>query len=81
MFTRDPNPHPRPLTAPAPATSTRESPPATFRHTPLGCAYIRRGYLTEGFLRCDLGGLIFGGACTWRGLFSESSETSTSLRT
>ena len=35
------------------------------------CAYIRRGDLTEGFLRYDLGGLIFGGACTWRGLFSE----------
>ena len=34
MFTRDPNPHPRPLTAPAPATSTRESRPTTFRHTP-----------------------------------------------
>ena len=25
----------------------------------------------EGFLRYRLGGLIFGGACTWRGLFSE----------
>ena len=34
MFTRDPNSHPRPLPAPAPATSTRESRPATFRHTP-----------------------------------------------
>ena len=34
-------------------------------------AYIRRGDLTEGFLRYDFGGLIFGGACTWRGLFSE----------
>ena len=35
MFTRDPNPHPhpRPLPAPAHATSTRESRPATFRHT------------------------------------------------
>ena len=33
--------------------------------------YIRRGDLTEGFLRYDFGGLIFGGACTWRGLFSE----------
>ena len=31
MFTRDPNPHPGPL--PAPATSTRETRPATFRHT------------------------------------------------
>ena len=34
-------------------------------------AYIQRGDLTEGFLRYDSGGLIFGGACTWRGLFSE----------
>ena len=34
-------------------------------------AYIRRGDLTEGFLRYDFGGLIFGGAYIWRGLFSE----------
>ena len=34
-------------------------------------AYIRRGDLTEGFLRYQFGGLIFGGAYTWRGLFSE----------
>ena len=34
-------------------------------------AYILRGDLTEGFLHCDLGGLIFGWAYTWRGLFSE----------
>ena len=27
--------------------------------------------LTEGFLRYEFGGLIFGGAYTWRGLFSE----------
>ena len=33
--------------------------------------YIRRGDLTEGFLRYEFGGLIFGGAYTWRGLFSE----------
>ena len=33
-------------------------------------AYIWRGDLTEGFLRCELGGLIFGGASKWRGLFS-----------
>ena len=32
------------------------------RTSPLGCAYIRKGDLTEGFLRYDLGGLIFGGA-------------------
>ena len=34
-------------------------------------AYIRRGDLTEGFLRYDFGGLMFEGAYTWRGLFSE----------
>ena len=34
-------------------------------------AYIRRGDLTEGFLRYEFGGLIFGGAYTRRGLFSE----------
>ena len=34
-------------------------------------AYIRRGDLTEGFLRYDFGGLMFGGAYTWRGLFLE----------
>ena len=34
-------------------------------------AYIWRGNLTEGFLRYRFGGLIFGGANTWRGLFSE----------
>ena len=31
-------------------------------------AYIWRGDLTEGFLRYRFGGLIFGGAYTWRGL-------------
>ena len=34
-------------------------------------AYIWRGDLTEGFLRYRFGGLIFGGAYTWRSLFSE----------
>ena len=34
-------------------------------------AYIPRGDLTEGFLRYDFGGLIFGGAYTWRGLLLE----------
>ena len=34
-------------------------------------AYIWRGNLTEGFLRYRIGGLIFGGAFTWMGLFSE----------
>ena len=29
------------------------------------------GDLTEGFLYYEFGGLIFGGAYTWRGLFSE----------
>ena len=32
---------------------------------------IWRGDLTEGFLRHRIWGLIFGGAYTWRGLFSE----------
>ena len=32
-------------------------------------AYIWRGDLTEGFLHYRFGGLIFGGAYTWRGLF------------
>ena len=36
-----------------------------------GGAYIWRGDLTEGFLRYEFGGLIFGAAYTWRGLFSE----------
>ena len=36
-----------------------------------GGPYIRRGDLTEGFLRYDFGGLVFGGAYTWTGLFSE----------
>ena len=34
-------------------------------------AYIRRGDLTEGFLRYRFGGLISGRPYTWRGLFSE----------
>ena len=34
-------------------------------------AYIWRGDLTEGFLRYQFGRLIFGGAYTWRALFSE----------
>ena len=36
-----------------------------------GGAYIWSGDLTEGFLRYEFGGLIFGGTYTWRGLFSE----------
>ena len=38
--------------------------------SPFG-VYLWRGNLTEGFLRYWIGGLIFGGASTWRGLFSE----------
>ena len=34
-------------------------------------AYIRRGLLQEVFLRFRFGGLIYGGAYTRRGLFSE----------
>ena len=34
-------------------------------------AYIWRGDLMARFLRHRIGGLIFGGAYTWRGLFSE----------
>ena len=34
-------------------------------------AYIWRGNLTEGSLHYEFGGLIFGGAYTKRGLFSE----------
>ena len=34
-------------------------------------AYILRGDLTEGVLCYRFGGFIFGGAYTWRGLFSE----------
>ena len=34
-------------------------------------AYIRRGDVTEGFLRYEFGELIFGGAYTRRGLFSQ----------
>ena len=41
-------------------------------------AYIRRGDLTEGFLHYDFGGLIFGGAFTWRGLFMDNTQWYTS---
>ena len=40
------------------------------RTSPRG-AYIWRGDLTDGFLRYRIGGPIFGGAYTWRGLFWE----------
>ena len=36
-----------------------------------GGAYIRRSDLTQGFLWYESRGLIFGGAYTWRGLFSK----------
>ena len=36
-----------------------------------GGAYIWRGDLTDGVLRYEFGGLTFGAAYTWRGLFSE----------
>ena len=42
-------------------------------------AYIWKGDLTEGFLRYEFGGLIFGGAYTWRGLFSEFYGISTNF--
>ena len=37
---------------------------------PVG-AYTRRGDLKEDFLQYRFGGLIFGGAYTWRSLFLE----------
>ena len=43
--------------------------------TPRG-AYIWRGNLTEGFLHNRFGGLIFGGAYIYRGLFLEFYGTS-----
>ena len=43
---------------------------ANSKNKPPGEAYIWRGDLTEGFLCYSFGGLIFGGAYTWRGLFS-----------
>ena len=43
---------------------------AISKYKPPG-AYIWRGNLTEGFLRYEFGGLLFGGAYTWKGLFSE----------
>ena len=40
------------------------------KYKPVG-TYIWRGDLTDGFLFYEFGGLIFGGAYTWRSLFSE----------
>ena len=42
-------------------------------------AYIWRDDLTEGFLRYWFRGLIFGGAYTWRDLFSEFYGSFSSL--
>ena len=44
---------------------------APFPSTSPTGAYILRGDLTKGFLRYEFVRLIFGGAYTWRGLFSE----------
>ena len=44
---------------------------AIFQVQAPGGAYVWRGDLTEGFLRYQFGGLIFGGAYPWRSLFSE----------
>ena len=44
---------------------------AISKYKPPRGPYIWRGDLTEGFLRYEFGGLIFGGAYTYRGLFSE----------
>ena len=49
---------------------TRGQFPSTSSSPGGGGAYIWRGDLTEGFLRYEFGGLIFGGY-SWRGLFSE----------
>ena len=42
-----------------------------FPSTSPGGTYVWRDDLTEGFLRYQFGGLIFGRAYTWRVLFSE----------
>ena len=52
---------------------------ANSKYKPHRGAYIRRSDLTEGFLRYDFGGLIFGGAYAWRGLFSEFYGTLSSV--
>ena len=51
---------------------------AISKYKPPG-TYIRRGDLTKGFLRYEFGGLIFGRAYRWRGLFSEFYGTVTPL--
>ena len=44
---------------------------AISKYKPPGGFVLWRGDLTEGFLRYEFWGLIFGGAYTWSGLFSE----------
>ena len=44
---------------------------AISKYKPPHGAYIWRGDLTEGFLHYEFGGLLFGEAYTWKGLFSE----------
>ena len=44
---------------------------SNFSSTSPAGAYIWRGDLKGRFLRHQFGGLIFGGAYTWRGLFLE----------
>ena len=41
------------------------------KYKPLEELIFGVGDLTEGFLCCSFGGLIFGGAYTWRGLYLE----------
>ena len=43
---------------------------AIFKYKPPAGLYLE-GRFNRGFLRYEFGGLIFGGAYTWRGLFSE----------
>ena len=44
---------------------------SNFLNTSPQGTYIWRGDLMEGFLHYWFGGLIYGGAYTWRGLFSD----------
>ena len=47
---------------------------ANFKYKPAGSLYSEgrfKGGGGGGFLRYEFGGLIFGGAYTWRGLYSE----------
>ena len=44
---------------------------ANFKDKPPRVRLYSEGRFNGGLLRYDLRGLIFGGACTWRGLFPE----------